>query len=90
MYTAYVYIETSRTDKRLTKDLLGADFKNNQTTKQESRKEYCCFLAEYFIWTNRKQVQFCFYLPIAGPNKIVQQENNNIRDEILVSLFDCF
>ena len=38
--------------------LLGADFKNNQTTKQENNS----------IWTNRKQVKFCFYLPI-GPNK---------------------
>ena len=39
--------------------------------------------------TNRKQVKFCFYIPI-DPNKIVQQENNNILDEILVSLFNCF
>ena len=31
----------------------------------------------------------CFTLPI-GPNEIVQQENNNILDEILVSLFSCF
>ena len=37
---------------------LGADFKNNQTTKQVNNS----------IWTNRKQVKFCFYLPI-GPNK---------------------
>ena len=36
----------------------GADFKNNQTTKQVNNS----------IWTNRKQVKFCFYLPI-GPNK---------------------
>ena len=28
----------------------GADFKNNETTKQRNN----------FIWTNRKQVKFCF------------------------------
>ena len=33
---------------------LGADFKNNQTNKQLNK----------FIWTNRKQIKFCFYLPI--------------------------
>ena len=33
------------------------------------------FLLDNFIWTNRKQVEFYFYLPI-GPDKIVQQENN--------------
>ena len=38
--------------------VLGADFKNNQTTKQLNNS----------IWTNRKQVKFCFYLLI-GPNK---------------------
>ena len=37
---------------------LRADFKNNQTTKQVNN----------YIWTNRKQVKFCFYLPI-GPDK---------------------
>ena len=47
----------------------GADFKNNQTTKQVNNS----------IWTNRKQVKFCFYLPI-GPNK----------NCLLVLLFDCF
>ena len=36
---------------------LGADFKNNQTTKQLNN----------LIWTNRKQGKFCFHLPI-GPN----------------------
>ena len=39
---------------------LGADFKNNQPTKQLTN----------FIWTNRKQVKCCFYLPI-GPIRIV-------------------
>ena len=39
---------------------LGADFKNNHTTKQLNN----------FIWTNRKQLQFCFYLSI-GLNKII-------------------
>ena len=34
-------------------------------------------------------VKFFFSLPI-GPNKIVQQENNNILGDILVSLFSCF
>ena len=34
--------------------LLGVDFKNNQTTKQ----------LHNFVWTNRKQVKFCVYLPI--------------------------
>ena len=43
-----------------TLDLLEADFKNNQTTKQLNK----------FIWTNRKQVKFCFYLPI-GLRKFV-------------------
>ena len=47
----------------------GADFKNNQTTKQVNN----------YIWTNRKQVKFCFYLPI-GPNK----------NCLLVYLFTCF
>ena len=37
----------------------GVDFKNNQTTKQLNNS----------IWTNRKQVKFCFHLHI-GPNKI--------------------
>ena len=41
-----------------------------------------------FITTKRKEVMFCFSLPI-GPNKIVPQENNNILGEILVS-FPCF
>ena len=41
--------------------VLGADFKNNQKVKQLNN----------FIWTNRKQVKFCFYLPI-GQNRIVQ------------------
>ena len=50
-------------------DNLRADFKNNQTTKQVNN----------YIWTNRKQVKFCFYLPI-GPNK----------NCVLVLLFDCF
>ena len=36
----------------------GADIKNNQTTKQLNN----------YIWNNRKQVKFCFYLPI-GSNK---------------------
>ena len=44
--------------KRKSTLCLGADFKNNQTTKQLNNS----------IWTNRKQVKFCFYLPI-GPNK---------------------
>ena len=48
---------------------LRADFKNNQTTKQVNN----------YILTNRKQVKFCFYLPI-GPNK----------NCLLVLLFDCF
>ena len=67
----------------------GADFKTNKTTKQKSYQEYYCFLDEYFISTNKKQVKYCFSFPI-GPNKIVQQKNNNILDEILVSLFYCF
>ena len=33
----------------------GADFKNNQTTKQWNK----------FIWANRKQAKFCFFLPIS-------------------------
>ena len=35
---------------------MGADFKNNQTTKQSNNS----------IWTNRKHVKFYLYLPI-GP-----------------------
>ena len=49
--------------------LQGADFKNNQTTKQVNN----------YIWTNRKRVKFCFYLPI-GPNK----------NCLIVWLFGCF
>ena len=48
---------------------LGADFKSSQTTKQLNNS----------IWTNRKQVKFCFYLPI-GPNK----------NCLIVLWFDCF
>ena len=33
---------------------LGADFKINITTKQESHQEYCYFLLNKFVWTNRK------------------------------------
>ena len=43
------------------------------------------FLVNNFITTNMKEVKFCFSLLI-GPNRIVEQENNNI----LVSLFSCF
>ena len=39
-----------------------------------------------FISTNKKEAEFCFFLPI-GPNKIVQHEKNNILDEIIVPLF---
>ena len=35
--------------------LLGADFKNNQTTKRLNN----------YIWTNRKQVNFCFCFLLA-------------------------
>ena len=35
-----------------------------------------------YISTNGKEVKFCFSPPI-GPNKIVQQENKNILDEIV-------
>ena len=38
---------------------LGADFKNDQTTKQLNNS----------IWTNSEQVKYCFYLPI-GPKKL--------------------
>jgi len=56
--------------------------------KQESNQEYFFFfLMNNSISNNRKEVKFCFSPPI-GPNKIVQQENNNILDEILVSLFN--
>ena len=66
----------------------GADLKNNKTTKQESYQEYYCFLAEQFylngeIW---KGETILYLLPI-GRNEIARQENNNILDEILVSLF---
>ena len=40
-------------------DALGANFVKNQTTKQLKKN-----------WIKRKQVKFCFYLPI-GPNRIV-------------------
>ena len=43
--------------------------KTNKTTKQVNNS----------IWTNRKQVKFCFYLPI-GPNK----------NCLIVWLFGCF
>jgi len=67
----------------------GADFKNNQTTKQEFHQEHHCSLLNNFNWTYRKIETKLYLLPI-GPNKTVQQENNNIFDKILVSLFDCF
>ena len=57
-YTKYFYAKYNALN---TKGPLGAEFKNNQTTKQLNN----------FIWTNRNQVKFCFYLPI-GPNRIVQ------------------
>ena len=70
--------------------LQGADLKNNKTTKQESHQEYYCFLAEQFLFlTNRNGETIPYLLPI-GRNKIVHQENYNIIDEILVSLFYCF
>ena len=47
------------------------NFKNNQTTKQLNN----------FIWTNRKQVKFCFYLAI-GLQLIV--------NFLIVELLDCF
>ena len=63
-----------------------------KTIKQRNKNFFniiIVFLLDNFIWTNRKQVEFYFYLPI-GPDKIVQRENNTILVEILVSLFDCF
>ena len=66
----------------LIKFTLEADFKNNQTMNKNLLKNIIVF----FYMTNRKQVNFCFYLPI-GQNIIVQkrkQENDNILDEIVV------
>ena len=46
-------------------------------------KNIIVFLLNNCIWTNRKVETKLYLLPV-GPNKIVQQENNNILDEILV------
>ena len=46
-------------------------------------KNIIVFLLNNCIWTNRKVETKLYLLPV-GPNKIVQQENNNIVDEILV------
>ena len=67
------------TDKKQTK----------KTTKQDFHQGYFVFLMNNFNTTNRKEVKFCFCLPI-GPNKIVQQENNDIFGEILGSLSSVF
>ena len=51
----------------------GADFKNNQTTKQQNKyrtKNIIVFLLNNFIWTNRKG-ETILYLLIISPNKIV-------------------
>ena len=63
-----------------------------QAKSLESVLAHCdCFIDEQFYCyqCNGKEIIFCFSLPI-GPNKIVHQENNNIRREFLVSLFSCF
>ena len=52
-------------------------------------KNIIVLLLNNFIGTNRKK-KTKLYLLLVGPNKIVRQENNNILDEILVSLLDCF
>ena len=52
-------------------------------------KNFLVFLINNLSSTNRKDVKLCFSPPI-GPNKIVQQENKNILDEIVVSLFNSF
>ena len=61
----------------------GGECKNNKTTKQESHQKisFSC-LSILFRPIGRN---FCSSSPIF-PNKIVQQESNNILDEILVSL----
>ena len=38
--------------------MLGADFENNEATKQESHLEYYCFLVNNFISTKRKQMMY--------------------------------
>ena len=51
----------------------GADFKNNQTTKQQNKyrtKNIIVFLLNNFIWTNRKG-ETILYLLIISPNKTV-------------------
>ena len=47
---------------------------------------FVCFIN---ISTIRHEIKCCFSLSI-GPNQIVQQENNNILGEVLVSLFPGF
>ena len=58
--------------------------KNNQTTKQESHQEYYCFLVIQFYFYQKEASFVSIFL-------LVQiQEKNNIFDEVLVLLFDCF
>ena len=59
-YVLYMCVQTRVEIAEIKRFNLGADFKNNLTTQQLNN----------FIWTNRKQVNFCFYLPI-GLNKLV-------------------
>ena len=63
----------------------GVDFKNNYTTKQQFHQEYSCFLVEqFYLERGETKLDFLFI----GWNKIVYQENKNILDEIVVSLFN--
>ena len=61
--------------------LQGADFKDNKTAKLEPHQEYYCFQDEQYHFDQYvgSLVKYSFSLPI-GPNKIIQQENNNILD----------
>ena len=67
----------------------GTDLKIKITTKQEIHQAYFVFLMNNCNTANRKEVKFCFFLPI-GPDEIGHQENNNILGVIFVSFFSCF
>ena len=63
------------------------DLQNKKTTKQEFHtKNIIVFFLNSFIWTNRKGETKLYFLLVEN----LHQENKNILDELLVSLFYCF
>jgi len=67
-------------------------YKTNQRTNlqnKKTKKHIIVFLLNNFIWTNI-YIETIFYFLPNGRNKIIRQENKNILNEIIVSLFSCF